>query len=266
MRRSFLRFGALQAGAELRILTTTYTGSTEQRALDQLRDLGGEVRVSYDTSSTRLHAKAWLFYRSSGFSTAYIGSSNLTHSAQVVGLEWNVRVSGARNAGVSTVSAVFESYWNNADFRPYDREEFLERTKAEPSGALHTFIPATELRPEPFQERLLEQLVLSRQQGHHRNLLAAATGRTGKTVVTAALDYAALRENLPRSRLLFVAHREDSTRVLQPSGRRCRIGRSASCGSGGDDHACSITCLRRFRVLMPRAGSPRARSLRRGDR
>jgi len=25
---------------------------------------------------------------------AYIGSSNLTHSAQVVGLEWNVRVSG----------------------------------------------------------------------------------------------------------------------------------------------------------------------------
>ena len=197
-----------QAGRELRILTTTYTGSTEQRALDQLRDLGGEVRVSYDTSSTRLHAKAWLFYRSSGFSTAYIGSSNLTHSAQVVGLEWNVRVSGARNAGViDKVSAVFESYWNNADFRPYDREEFLERTKVEPSGALHTFIPATELRPEPFQERLLEQLVLSRQQGHHRNLLAAATG-TGKTVM-AALDYAALRENLPRSRLLFVAHREE---------------------------------------------------------
>ena len=107
-----------QAGRELRILTTTYTGSTEQRALEQLRDLGGEVRVSYDTSSTRLHAKAWLFYRSSGFSTAYIGSSNLTHSAQVVGLEWNVRVSGARNAGViDKVSAVFESYWQQRGFQ-----------------------------------------------------------------------------------------------------------------------------------------------------
>ena len=197
-----------QAGRELRILTTTYTGSTEQRALEQLRELGGEVRVSYDTSSTRLHAKAWLFYRRSGFSTAYIGSSNLTHSAQVVGLEWNVRVSGARNAGViDKVSAVFESYWNNADFRPYEREEFLERTKEEPSATSRLFIPATELRPEPFQERLLEQLALSRQQGHHRNLLAAATG-TGKTVM-AALDYAALREKLPRSRLLFVAHREE---------------------------------------------------------
>ena len=197
-----------QAGRELRVLTTTYTGSTEQRALEQLRDLGGQVRVSYDTSSTRLHAKAWLFYRRSGFSTAYIGSSNLTHSAQVVGLEWNVRASGARNAGViDKVSAVFESYWNNADFKPYDREEFLERTKEAPSGALQAFIPATELRPEPFQERLLEQLTLARQQGHHRNLLAAATG-TGKTVM-AALDYAELRENLPRSRLLFVAHREE---------------------------------------------------------
>lgn len=197
-----------QSGRKLRILTTTYTGSTEQRALEELRDLGGEVLVSYDTSSTRLHAKAWLFYRRSGFSTAYIGSSNLTHSAQVVGLEWNVRVSGARNAAViDKVTAVFESYWHNADFRPYDRTEFLERTKEEPSIRSQLLIPATELRPEPFQERLLEQLMLSRERGHHRNLLAAATG-TGKTVM-AALDYVALRDILPRARLLFVAHREE---------------------------------------------------------
>jgi hypothetical protein len=58
------------AGRVLRILTTTYTGSTDARALDTLRNLGAEVRVSYDTSSTRLHAKAWLFHRRSGFSTA----------------------------------------------------------------------------------------------------------------------------------------------------------------------------------------------------
>ncbi len=87
-----------QAGRGLRVLTTTYTGSTEARALDALRDAGAEVLVSYDTSTTRLHAKAWLFHRQSGFSTAYIGSSNLTHSAQVSGLEWNVRVSGARKS------------------------------------------------------------------------------------------------------------------------------------------------------------------------
>ncbi len=129
--------GHCAAGRALRVLTTTYTGSTEARALDGLRELGADVRVSYDLSSTRLHAKAWLFHRHSGFSTAYIGSSNLTHSAQVSGLEWNVRVSGARNLGVvEKVSAIFESYWNNRDFAAYDREEFLARVadagRAEP--------------------------------------------------------------------------------------------------------------------------------------
>jgi HKD family nuclease len=51
------------------------------------------MRVSYDESSTRLHAKAWLSRRSSGFTTAYIGSAKLTHSAQVSELERNLRVS-----------------------------------------------------------------------------------------------------------------------------------------------------------------------------
>jgi HKD family nuclease len=86
-----------EAGKSLRLLTTTYTGSTEGSALDRLVDLGAQVRVSYDTTTTRLHAKAWLFHRHSGFSTALVGSSNLTQAAQATGLEWNVRVSAARN-------------------------------------------------------------------------------------------------------------------------------------------------------------------------
>ena len=58
-----------------------YTNSTEQRALDELERLGAQIRVSYDERRTRLHAKAWLFHRDSGFGTAIIGSSNLSHSA-----------------------------------------------------------------------------------------------------------------------------------------------------------------------------------------
>ena len=197
-----------QAERELRVLTTTYTGSTEARALDALHDAGAKVLVSYDTSTTRLHAKAWLFHRGSGFSTAYIGSSNLTYSAQVSGLEWNVRVSGARNrAVVDKVAAVFESYWNSGDFVPYDRAEFLERVGRPSNDGPSVMLSPIELRPEPFQERLLEQIALSRELGYHRNLLVSATG-TGKTVM-AAVDYARLREALPRARLLFVAHREE---------------------------------------------------------
>ncbi len=196
-----------QRGGAMRVLTTTYTGSTELQALELLTRLGAEVRVSYDTTTTRLHAKAWLFYRSSGFSTAYIGSSNLTHSAQVTGLEWNVRVAGARNPEVvDKIRAVFDSYWHSPDFEPFDAEEFASRTATKATGNLAFFSPV-ELRPEPFQERLLDQIELARARGHHRNLLAAATG-TGKTVM-AAIDYARLRQRLPRARLLFVAHREE---------------------------------------------------------
>ena len=76
-----------QSGRPMRVLTTTYTGSTERRALDFLVERGAQVKVSYDTQMTRLHAKAWLFHRDTGFSTAYIGSSNLTGAAMVDGRE-----------------------------------------------------------------------------------------------------------------------------------------------------------------------------------
>lgn len=199
-------------GRPLRVLTTTYTGSTEAKALAMLSGLGAEVRVSYDTSTTRLHAKAWHFRRESGFSTAYIGSSNLTHSAQVDGLEWNVRVSGARNPTViARIEAVFETYWHGGDFVPFEASEFAARTESAQRG-FATVLSPLEVRPYPFQERLLEELALARERGRHKNLLVAATG-TGKTVM-AAVDYARLRETLPRARLLFVAHRQE---ILQQS-------------------------------------------------
>lgn len=196
-----------ERGRRLRVLTTSYTGSTQESALELLRTIGADVRISYDTTSTRLHAKSWLFHRDSGFSTAYIGSSNLTRSAQVTGLEWNVRVSQVRNlAIVEKIAAVFESYWHGGDFAPYETEQFRAQAASE-AGTAVTPISPLELVLRPFQERLLEQIALARVHGKHRNLLAAATG-TGKTVMAAA-DYARVRDTLPRARLLFVAHREE---------------------------------------------------------
>ena len=255
-----------QSGRELRILTTTYTGSTEGRALDALGELGADVRVSYDMSTTRLHAKAWLFHRRSGFSTAYIGSSNLTYSAQISGLEWNIRVSGARNPDViDKVAAVFESYWNSGDFVPYDAETFAAETTRSSSGS-PVFLSPIELRPEPFQERLLEQIALARERGHHRNLLVSATG-TGKTVM-AAIDYARLRNRLPRSRLLFVAHREE---ILEQSLATFRHGGARLCVWRAVGRRATPEAVRpRLRFdPEPQRGRPRisrTRSLRRGYR
>lgn len=197
----------VSAGKEIRLLTTIYTGSTEARALDQLVNVGAQVRISYDVGRTRLHAKAWLFHRLSGFSTAYIGSSNLTQTAQVDGLEWNIRASAARNPDViNKVRAVFESYWQDGDFVEYDADEFKLNTQREnPTNGIR--LPPTELHPLPFQARLLEQIAMSRARGFHRNLLVAATG-TGKTVM-AALDYLSLKQDEKLPTLLFVAHRKE---------------------------------------------------------
>jgi HKD family nuclease len=76
----------------LRILPTTYTGATEVEALDYLARLPGcETKVSLDGRRTRLHAKAWIFHRQTGFGSAYVGSANLSGAALLGGLEWTVK-------------------------------------------------------------------------------------------------------------------------------------------------------------------------------
>ncbi|WP_161925878.1 DUF3427 domain-containing protein [Gordonia crocea] len=212
----------------LRVVTTTYRGATERRAVDDLvNKYGAEVRVRYETASTRLHAKAWLFRRDSGFDTGYVGSSNLSRSAMVDGLEWNVRISGVATPALTRkFEATFDTYWDDPAFKPYNPAtdaELLDHALAEAGGgnsARETItISGLEVRPYPHQERMLEALDVARVvHNRHRNLLVAATG-TGKTVV-AALDYRRLCGEANESlSLLFVAHRKE---ILEQSLRKYR--------------------------------------------
>lgn len=208
-------------GGKLRVITSTYTGSTERRAIDQLVSLGAQVKVSYQTDNTRLHAKAWLLHRESGFSTVFIGSSNLSTSAMVDGLEWNVRLSQTDAPTiVEKFSATFESYWAEADFEPYDpTRDATKFDNAIASTTMDTTITfvGIDVEPWPYQQEMLDELTVERyRHDRWRNLIVAATG-TGKTVV-AALDYRRLTdasEPLPWKpamrppSLLFVAHRRE---------------------------------------------------------
>jgi superfamily II DNA or RNA helicase len=205
-----------ERGAKLRVITTTYMGATERRAIDELVNrYGAEVKINYETQATRLHAKAWLFGRNSGFDTAYVGSSNLSQAALLDGLEWNVRLS---SVGTPTLlkkfEVTFDSYWEQRAFQSYDPERDGEKLDAalERNGGRRTAVPgaATGLELQPFlhQEEMLEDLEAERLKGFNHNLLVAATG-TGKTVI-AAMDYKRLCEAAGKDlKLLFVAHRQE---------------------------------------------------------
>ena len=201
-------------GKPLRVVTTVYTGSTERKALDWLVNLGAQVKVSYDTQSTRLHAKAWLFRRQTGFSTAYIGSSNLSKSALIDGVEWNVRLSEVGSPDVlEKFDATFESYWASTEYEEYvptrDALRFDRAVAPMRQDSLDAPLFFLEVEPRPHQSEMLEKLDAERKRhGRWKNLVVAATG-TGKTIV-AALDYKRLRPELGGDpRLLFVAHRQE---------------------------------------------------------
>jgi DNA or RNA helicases of superfamily II len=212
--------GQAQPKTRLRILTTTYTGATEARALDELARLPGcEVRVSLDGRRTRLHAKAWLFQRKTGFGSAYVGSANLSGAALTGGLEWTVKLTQrAQEALFARAVAHFETLWADSEFQRYDPDNVEHRQAlaaalgresfgGEPSATISFF----DLQPKTYQLEMLEQLTTERAHGRNRNLLVAATG-TGKTVV-AAFDYRnTCRIEGGRPRLLFVAHREEILR------------------------------------------------------
>ena len=201
----------IRNGGKIRLITTTYTNSTEQKALDALVSIGAEVKVSYDTTQTRLHAKAWLFSRSRGYSTAYIGSSNMTSWAMVDGVEWNVRISEVINPDIiQKFKAVFESYWQSTDNKVYDSAEFAEKTRQTDFEENRIDLSLFLIYPLPFQQRLLDDVAASRSAGFHRNLVVAATG-TGKTVMS-AFDYASLVTQFRPARLLFIAHRQEILR------------------------------------------------------
>lgn len=202
-------------GGKLRIITTTYIGATDAKAVEFLASLENtEIKVSYNTGNERLHAKAYLFERNTGFHTAYIGSSNFSRSALTDGLEWNLKVTTKEVSHIiDKFKKTFETYWQNADFELYNQnihsEKLLNALKQGKTSKEYTFTTAYfDIKPYPYQNEILEKLEVERDiHNRFKNLIVAATG-TGKTVIS-AFDYKKFRDNNNSSKLLFLAHRKE---------------------------------------------------------
>ncbi|SCZ80214.1 DUF3427 domain-containing protein [Acidaminobacter hydrogenoformans] len=221
---------------KVRFITTSYMGATDYKALKVLSEIPKvEVKMSFNTDQSRLHAKAYLFERQTGFSTAYIGSSNLSKAAITNGLEWNVKLSERDSFEIiRKFQATFESYWNDPEFETVrlDDPQSADRVRTAllqnqtiQTGAQHKEL-LFDLTPHPFQKEMLDHLQAEREiHGRYRNLLIAATG-TGKTVVS-AFDYVRFVQSVKeehkevmKPRLLFIAHRKE---ILDQSLRTFRV-------------------------------------------
>lgn len=202
------------SGRSFNIITTSYMGATDVKAVEFLSSLPNtEVKVSYNTQQERLHAKAYLFHRNTGFHTGYIGSSNLSKSALTAGVEWNIKVTSQEISHViDKFQKTFDTYWQDPEFETYtkgkDRDRLAKALKKQ-SVIKEDFQEAFfDLKPYPFQKEILEKLEVERKvHGRFRNLVVAATG-TGKTMIS-AFDFKRFRQGKTKVNFLFVAHREE---------------------------------------------------------
>lgn len=195
------------------IVTSDYLGFNTPEAFKELKALekiGVSARVH---RSKAFHAKGYIFHRHDR-SVALFGSANLTESALVANLEWNIKVSGTPESNLSRQleALEFEQLENSlhlsddwiAEYAARPRPKTTWTSAVSPSVSSPPPAPGIQPRmtPNAMQRDALTSIEAMRANGARRVLVVSATG-TGKTAL------AAFHVGLVNpERFLFIVHRE----------------------------------------------------------
>jgi len=200
---------AANNGVSIQLLTGRYLSVTEPSAIYLLYDyLGDSIDIRFYSDPLRsFHPKAYIFEFEYD-SEIYVGSSNLSRSALISGVEWNYRLSKSQNPKdyydfSNTFNNLFNSYSEKVTLDilkeyafQWKRPEFV-RLEDLTSIVGDTTIP----EPRGAQIEALYYLKQARNEGISKGVVVAATG-VGKTHL-AAFDTA------DQKTVLFLAHRDE---------------------------------------------------------
>lgn len=213
----------LQRNGTIRILTGDYMNITDPDALAELLDLDGPLQMRvFQANAISFHPKAYLFQHADQQGTAFVGSSNLSHSALRSGIEWNYRVyKSTHSDGYQNVRDAFEELWlhpQTCTVTPEWIAEYRIRRAAATTIQLSQLAddeqPTTPPQPNAIQVEALAALEECRRAGQQAGLVVLATG-LGKTWLSA------FDSHRPEfKRILFVAHRDE---ILQQALRTFRV-------------------------------------------
>ena len=201
-----------EKGVPVRIMTSTYLGITDPFALEMLlsmKDSGVDVRL-FDQQRRSFHPKSYIIHHNDGSTEVFIGSSNISRSAFVDGVEWNYRLdSGSDPESVKLFSDEFDRLFTDhsvilTDDIVSSYRSSWRRPVLSGSFDIERDVPKKVFEPTGAQQVALDSLQATRKEGNDRALVVMATG-TGKTVL-AAMD------SKDFNTVLFIAHRKEILR------------------------------------------------------
>jgi superfamily II DNA or RNA helicase/HKD family nuclease len=199
---------AEKLGIEGKVITSTYLNFTDPKAVRKINTFNNiKTKIFIAEKNKGFHPKAYVF-EYEDFFKVIIGSSNITQSALMSNIEWNVSfISKNEDEIIQKILEDFERIWNISSFATDDvlnqYEKFLLSLKSI-ERKNHLFVEEfNEIKPNSMQVDALNSLERLRLYGEKKAIVIAATG-SGKTYMS-AFDVAQVNPK----KMLFIVHRED---------------------------------------------------------